>query len=104
MENIREKAKEVLESNYTYWQGSYYQNCIIDAMLIFARKQCELQKQECAENAELLVCANTNENNYFTTKRIEYKIDDDYNDGISHNESIKIDKDSILNCKNVCDE
>ncbi len=67
----------------------------------YVRKMCELQKQECAKQAVFHLLEFRTKNG----KTDWHKSDKNYesfciNDGCC----VKIDKESILNCKNVCDD
>lgn len=85
---MRNRAIEILKENYKddylfdYKHGEIdidYQEMldyITDKMMKFATEMCELQKKECANNAILGAVG----------------FDNNYN------------KQSILNCKNICDE
>lgn len=59
---------------------------IIDAFINFGIKVCELQKQECANNAQ-----------------IDKWESIDYKKGKLHRD-VNFNTESILNCKNICDE
>ena len=76
MENIREKAKEVLQ-----WYSEIDKEEAIDAMIEFAHQMCEEQKKVCANvaNAELVY-------------------DEDFLEGIG----CSVNHEEILNAPNVC--
>jgi hypothetical protein len=109
-QELREKAKEVLYSGIDsekIHESNIWEREIINVMIKFAHQMCEEQKKECAESAVLeesvinkeMICEAEEEDE-------DYDIDDDYEvivwkddyEGIGCN----IDKESILNCDNVC--
>ena len=75
-ELIENKAKEHLYLNNFGDALEFIEKDVLQAMIQFATEMCELQKQECADKAELDLI-------------YEYK-------------KCEISQSSILNCKNVC--
>lgn len=84
--NIKEKAEEFL---YKYCEERTVDN-VIEVIILFAKEMCELQKIKCADNA-------TSDWNYKNV--IDDGYETSYTDICSY-----VEKDSILNTKNVCDE
>jgi hypothetical protein len=80
MNKVRKRAEKLFDDRFLGLNIEDNKTLIFDTMVEFAKEMCELQKQECADNVE-------------------------FYHNISNNEiSIRINKNSILNCKNVCDE
>lgn len=79
------KAEEILEQYHKIHNGCYFPQDTINTMLEFAKEMCELQKLECSNKAEAeyTFIGNRDENSLI---------------------EVYIIKESILNCKNVCDE
>ncbi len=87
---LREKAflmlyKQLAHHDYIE-QIQNIQESIENAILEFAREMCELQKQVCAENAKTIT-------SYYETRGRDSYIRED----------TEIDRDSIINTKNVCE-
>lgn len=87
---IREKAQDFLLNNSPLrW----------DDLVEFAREMCELQKKECEQNAKI------NKYTYFKRGANVRSIEKEFDLEVwGDDTSFTVDKDSILNCKNVCDE
>ena len=81
----KELAEQYLEDKLKELGTSIpqYKHLVINLMIRYARHMCELQKQECDNNSSIEV------------------ID---RDEITNNPIYGVDSDSILKCKNVCDE
>ncbi len=81
---IKEVLNEIRKNNFNLG-GKASQETIdklnIQLILEFAKHMCELQKVECGNNAEI----------------------EDIPNSLSY-DGFKINQDSILKCKNVCDE
>lgn len=102
---IKEKTKDMLQ-----WYPEIQEDTIVDIMIKFAKEMCELQKKECAENADV--------NRYITTWLINEETGERYAgkqlfDKYEHRVYVKgngesyvwlVDKNLIITCKNVCDE
>lgn len=80
MNNIKEIAEKHLNAKLKDLGVNIpnYKHIAINIMLNFGKEVCELQKQECFNNAE--------------TKFIPFT------------DNVEINETSILECKNVCDE
>ena len=83
------KAKE-LANSLILIDDSELKDYVVDKMIWFARHMCELQKQECFEQSKA----------DFNFDGFVYSNDESGYTGVD----AYVKKDSILNCKNVCDE
>ena len=94
MSNIKDKAfsyyKALVLDNCTYGTDDISTEDVINAFIEFGKQVCEEQKQECAESCKEDIGV------------LEYLSNIKYFDDENSNDSL-IDRDSILNCKNVCE-
>lgn len=85
--NIKEKAYELF---HTHCQDDTSDDKVVEIMLLFALEMCELQKIECAENAKV------EQYNFAIENEVESEFwIADWN--------YSVNKNSILNTKNVCE-
>lgn len=102
---IEQKAEQIL---YKYIQeheisaNDMYDT--VKAMIDFAKEMCELQKQECSNNAKIdKRCYLTSENDIELFDIKVENIHKTWDEGDGYYE-FETNKESILNCKNVCNE
>jgi len=116
MNNIKELIEKIISDYGVPTIKSYHdEDCdvednVVAAFIEFGRQVCELQKQECLDNSEVEIRV-FHQDNYsfdeFRTLKSNITWEDIYDRYGDSTNSIKgyfVDKQSILNSNNVCDE
>lgn len=107
MEIVKEFLNKKFEetSSYSYNDLVYDLDDLKQLLLEFGKEVCELQKQECLSNANILRQQYHFDEEMNPIDTITEAIDVQFSNtdyDSSFDQLYKINKDSILNCKNVC--
>ena len=84
MDSIKEKAEDAYYEKFEGLNLEDNEYLIVELMIEFAKECCEEQKLKCFHQAAIV-----------------YDEDTSLQTSLHH---YRIDKDSIVNCKNICDE